>query len=117
MAKLRLEPGPDHPITVSPAGEKVVVTAGGRVIAETGNALLLQEAHYPPVRYVPLADVDPAVLERSTTTSYCPYKGDATYYSLPGAPDAVWEYQDPYDAVAAIKGHVAFYPDKVEFSA
>jgi len=113
-----LQPGPDHPITVSSTGSRVVVTVAGKVIADTRNALTLQESTYPPVQYVPLADVDQSVLRRTETESYCPYKGDASYYSIEvdddTAVDAVWEYQEPYAPVAAIKGHVAFYPDRVE---
>lgn len=113
-----LKPGPDHPITVTPSGSRVVVTVAGKVIADTRNALTLQEASYPPVQYVPLADVDESALQRTSTESYCPYKGDASYYSIAvgddTAVDAVWEYQNPYAPVAAIKGHVAFYPDRVE---
>lgn len=114
----RLVPGPDHPITVEAEANRVVVEVGGRVVAETTNALVLREADYPPVHYVPLEDVDGAVLRRSDTVTYCPYKGEASYYSLavPGGDeltDAIWSYERPYDAVAAIAGHVAFYPDRV----
>ena len=113
-----LEPGPDHPITITPNHNRVVVTVAGKVVADTRNALTLQEASYPPVQYVPLSDVDESVLERTSTETYCPYKGDASYYSIPlggdTAVDAVWEYQDPRPAVAAIKDHVAFYPDRVD---
>ena len=113
-----LQPGPDHPITVTPTGSRVVVTVAGKVIVDTRNALTLQEASYPPVQYVPLADVDESVLQRTATESYCPYKGEASYYSIAVdddvAVDAVWEYQNPFPAVAGIKGHVAFYPDRVE---
>jgi uncharacterized protein (DUF427 family) len=114
MSKPCLQPGPDHPITITPTGSRVTVTVGGKVVADTANALTLQEASYPPVQYVPLADVDPAVITATDHQTYCPYKGDASYWSLPEAANAVWGYQDPYDAVAAIKGHVAFYPDKAE---
>jgi uncharacterized protein (DUF427 family) len=114
MAKPRLQPGPDHPITITPTGSRVTVTVGGQVVADTENALTLQEASYPPVQYVPLADVDPALITATDHQTYCPYKGDASYWSLPGAANAVWGYPDPYDAVAPIKGHVAFYPDKAE---
>ncbi len=112
-------PGPDHPITVEPTGTRVVARLGGRVIAETDEALTLTEASYPPVQYLPLADVDPAVLRETDTTTYCPYKGEAGYYTLaPGdgaeLVDAVWTYRTPYEAVAEIAGHVAFYPDKVD---
>jgi uncharacterized protein (DUF427 family) len=113
-----LEPGPDHPITITPNGNRVVVTVAGKVIADTRSALTLQEASYPPVQYVPLTDVDQSVLVRTDTETYCPYKGDASYYSVKvdddTAVDAIWEYRDPRPAVAEIKGHVAFYPDRVE---
>ncbi|WP_430786080.1 DUF427 domain-containing protein [Actinoplanes sp. G11-F43] len=114
MAKPRLQPGPDHPITITPTGKRVSVTVGGKLIAETDGALTLQESTYPPVQYIPLADIDPAALTRSDKQTYCPYKGDASYWSLPDAADAVWGYADPYEAVKEIKGFVAFYPDKAE---
>lgn len=119
MQAVRLEPGPDHPITVEPTGERVVVRVGGRVVADSTDALTLQEADYPPVQYVPLADVDRGVLRPSTTTSYCPYKGECSYFSVdlgdgdPSA-DVVWDYEHPYPAVASIAGHVAFYPDRAD---
>jgi uncharacterized protein (DUF427 family) len=116
--KPRLQPGPDHPITVTPTGKRVVVTIAGKVVADTENALSLKEATYPAVQYVPLADVDQTVLERTDTQTYCPYKGDAGYYSVvvgdQRVVDAIWEYQNPRDAVAQIKDHVAFYPDRVD---
>ncbi len=111
-------PGPDHPITITPTARRVVVTVGGRVVADSRNALTLQEASYQAVQYVPLADVDLSLLERSTHATYCPYKGDCAYYSVPTggerAVNAVWTYEQPYDAVAAIRDHVAFYPDRVD---
>jgi uncharacterized protein (DUF427 family) len=111
-------PGPDHPITVRPSGTRVTVRAGGRVIVDTTEALALQESTYPVAYYVPLAAVDPAVLRRTATSTYCPYKGDASYYSVvtPDGEitDAIWTYEEPYPAVKEIAGHVAFYPDKVE---
>ena len=111
-------PGPDHPITITPTARRVVVTVGGRVVADSRNALTLQEARYPAVQYVPLADVDLSLLERTTHATYCPYKGDCAYYSVPAggerAVNAVWTYEQPFDAVAAIRGHVAFYPDRVD---
>ena len=111
-------PGPDHPITVTPQARRVVVTVGGRVVADTRAALTLQEAAYPPVHYVPRADVDLSLLVRSTHATYCPYKGECAYFSVPAggerARDAVWTYEQPYDAVAAIREHVAFYPDRVD---
>jgi uncharacterized protein (DUF427 family) len=113
-----LEPGPDHPITITPTSGRVVVTVAGKVVADSRNALTLQESTYPAVQYVPLSDVDDALLERTGTRTYCPYKGDASYYSIPAggdkAVDSVWEYRDPRDAVAPIKDHVAFYPNRVD---
>lgn len=112
-----LTPGPRHPITVSASPGRVRVSFEGRVIAETDRALVLAEASYPPVAYVPLDDVDQTVLVESDSHTYCPYKGEASYYSLQGADgvvaDAVWTYPTPYDAVAQIAGHVAFYPEHV----
>ena len=111
-------PGPDHPITITPTAKRVVVTVGGRVIADSRTALTLQEAAYGPVQYVPRADVDMSLLERTDHATYCPYKGDCSYYSVPAggerALNAVWTYEQPYDAVAAIREHVAFYPDRVD---
>ena len=113
-------PGPDHPITIEPTAGRVVVRVGDQVIADSTRALTLQEASYPPAYYVPLDDIDPAVLVPSTTDTYCPYKGDASYYSVatPGddIADAIWTYATPYDAVAAIAGHGAFYTNKVDVS-
>ena len=117
-----LIPGPDHPITVVPTAGRVVGTVGDAVVADTSSALTLQEARYPAVQYIPLADVDPALLQPTETHTYCPYKGEASYYSLvvPGTgqviPDAVWTYPTPYPAVAEIAGHVAFYPNQVDVS-
>jgi uncharacterized protein (DUF427 family) len=111
-------PGPDHPITITPNPKRVVVTLGGKVVADTTAALSLQEASYPAVQYIPRGDVDMALLERTDHASYCPYKGDAAYYSIPSggarSANAVWTYEAPYDAVAAIKDHLAFYPDRVD---
>jgi uncharacterized protein (DUF427 family) len=110
-------PGVDHPITVGKNPDRVVVKLGDQVIADTRDALSLQEASYPAVQYIPRKDVDFALLERTEHATYCPYKGDASYYSvLPAGADgvnAVWTYEQPYDAVADIREHVAFYPDKV----
>jgi uncharacterized protein (DUF427 family) len=116
--KPHLLPGPDHPITVTPSSAHIVVTVAGKVVADTSRALTLQESTYPAVQYIPMADVDASLLERTDTTSYCPYKGDASYYSVPvggeRSADAIWVYESPYDAVAEIKDHVAFYPDRVD---
>jgi uncharacterized protein (DUF427 family) len=111
-------PGPDHPITIARNPARVVVSIGGRVIAVTRDALTLQEAAYPPVQYVPLKDVDVSLLERTSHATYCPYKGECSYYSIPlggeRSANAVWTYASPFAAVAQIKDHVAFYPDRVE---
>lgn len=109
-----------RPITVLPAGVRVVVEVDDLVIADTTGALTLQEADHPVVLYVPLADVDPALLTPSDTVTFCPYKGEAEHFGLRGPdgpiPDAAWTYREPYEQVAAIAGHVAFYPDKVQVS-
>jgi len=112
-----LRPGRLHPITVEPAGGRVTVTFAGRVVADSVDALTLREGSLAPVHYLPVEDVDADVLRPSSHASYCPYKGDASYQDLVVgaeiAPAAVWTYNDPYDAVAPIKGHVAFVLDKV----
>lgn len=111
-------PGPDHPITIAEQGGRVVVTAGGRVIADTRRALTLQEASYPPVQYIPRDDVDMSQLKRTDHSTYCPYKGHASYFSIPAggarADNAVWTYEHPHAAVANIADYVAFYPDRVD---
>lgn len=117
-ASAPLSPGPDHPITINETSTHLVVTAGDSVIAETHRPLVLHEASYPPVYYVPLSDVDASVLESSPTHTYCPYKGEASYYSVKTddglIEDAIWYYDQPYDAVSEIAGHAAFYTDKVQ---
>ncbi|MDF7777594.1 DUF427 domain-containing protein [Sphingomonas sp. AOB5] len=108
-------PGPDHPISIAPSGAHVIVRAAGRVIADTRRALVLREASYPPVFYIPREDADMAALKRSTHASWCPYKGEASYYSVAdGTANAVWTYETPHEAVAEILGHLAFYPDRVD---
>jgi uncharacterized protein (DUF427 family) len=111
-------PGPDHPIRVEPNPARVLVSVAGRVIADTRKALTLREASYPGVQYIPRKDVDMALLERTDHATYCPYKGECAYYSIPvggkRSANAVWTYEDPFAAVAAIKDHLAFYPDRVE---
>ncbi len=110
-------PGPDHPISIQHNRARVVVSVAGRVIADTRNALAFREADYPPVQYIPPEDVDFSQLERTDHATYCPYKSDCNYYSVPAggkkAVNAVWTYEDPSPAVAQIKGHVAFYPGRV----
>jgi uncharacterized protein (DUF427 family) len=111
-------PGPDHPISIEANPSRVVITVAGRIIADTRDALTLREASYPPVQYVPRRDVDMAALTRSEHTTYCPYKGDASYYSIPAGGDrsvnAVWTYETPFEAMVQIKEYVAFYPDRVD---
>jgi uncharacterized protein (DUF427 family) len=111
-------PGPEHPISIQRNPARVVVSVAGRVIADTRNALTLREATYLPVQYIPNEDVDFSQLERTEHVSYCPYKGDCNYYSIPAggkkSVNAVWSYEDPFAAVAQIKGHVAFYPGRVD---
>jgi uncharacterized protein (DUF427 family) len=111
-------PGPAHPITIERNPKRVVVSIGGRVLADTRDSLILREADYAAVQYIPRKDVDMTLLERSPHTTYCPYKGDCAYFSIPSgverAVNAVWTYEAPYDAVAAIRNHLAFYPDRVD---
>ena len=111
-------PGPDHPISIELNPARVVVSVAGRLIADTDNALTLRESDYPAVQYIPREDVDLAQLERTDDVTYCPYKGDCSYYSVPAggkkSVNAVWTYENPFPAVAQIKGHVAFYPERVD---
>jgi uncharacterized protein (DUF427 family) len=111
-------PGPDHPITIEPNPKRVVVSIGGAVLADSRGALILREAGYPAVQYIPRKDVDMTLLQRSARTTYCPYKGDCAYFSIPSggqrAINAVWTYEAPYDAVAAIRNCLAFYPERVD---
>ena len=113
-----LTPGPSHPITIEPTDGRVVVTVAGRAIADSRSALTLREASYPAVQYIPRADVEMSLLERSETSSYCPYKGDAAYFNIAAGDDrrtdAVWTYENAYAAVAEIGEYLAFYPDRVD---
>jgi uncharacterized protein (DUF427 family) len=116
-----LEPTTEHPITISPTQARVVVRVNGEVVADTHDALQLQESTYPAVQYIPLKDVAQELLTRTDSATYCPYKGEAAYYSVTTSAgdtvdDAIWTYEQPYPAVAAIAGHAAFYPDKAEVS-
>jgi uncharacterized protein (DUF427 family) len=114
-------PGPDHPITIKPADGRWRVLFGGRVIADSGEALILKEASYPPVVYFPRKDAVMDALARTQHATHCPYKGDASYFSLRAdgqvADNAVWTYETPYPAMEEIAGHLAFYPDKVTVEA
>jgi uncharacterized protein (DUF427 family) len=111
-------PNADHPITIERAAERVRVLAGGSVVADSRRALALRERDYPVVHYIPRSDVDMTLLARTERATYCPYKGDAAYYSIVSGGDralnAVWTYEAPYEAVAAIKDHLAFYPERVD---
>jgi uncharacterized protein (DUF427 family) len=113
-------PGPDHPIEVAPFKGRVTVTSNNRTIADTTVALALREASYPTVYYVPLTDVDQGALRPTDTVTYCPYKGDASYYDVvdpatqQAVADAVWHYREPYPSMAKIADHVAFYTDRVD---
>jgi uncharacterized protein (DUF427 family) len=108
---------PEHRITVSPAARRVRVTAGGEVLADSHGALAMKEGDYPLVYYFPRKDVRMERLERSTHSTHCPFKGDASYFSLKGgARDVVWSYEQPFDEMAAIREYLAFYPDKVEIA-
>lgn len=114
------QPNAEHPITITPTSGRVQVRVNGDLVADSRAALSLAEASYPVVQYIPIGDVDATVLTCSLTQTYCPYKGDATYYSVTAGDttidDVIWTYKEPYPAVAAIAGHVAFYPDKADVS-
>jgi uncharacterized protein (DUF427 family) len=111
-------PGPEHPITIEANPARVVVTVAGRVIADSVGALTLREAGYPPVQYIPRKDVDMTLLQRTDRATYCPFKGDCAYYSIPSGGErsvnAVWTYEAPYPAVAEIKDRLAFYRHRVD---
>jgi uncharacterized protein (DUF427 family) len=114
-------PDATHPITVRPTGSHVTVRVGGRTVAESDSALSLAEASYPVVQYIPLADVDQSLLRRTDSHTYCPFKGEASYYSVQTPDghtetDLIWTYEQPYDAVAEIAGHVAFYGNRADIT-
>jgi uncharacterized protein (DUF427 family) len=117
-ARPTLIPGPDHPILIEPNPSRIIVTVAGRTVADTQQALTLREADYAPALYVPRKDVTMTLLERTDHHTYCPYKGDCSYYSIPAggqrAENAAWSYESPHTAVAAIAGYIAFYPDRVD---
>ncbi len=112
------QPGADHPIAISQEKARVRVVFAGRTIADTTRALRLNEARYPSVYYIPREDTDMALLTRTGHTTHCPYKGDASYFTISAdgrsADNAVWSYETPYPAVTEIQDHLAFYPDRVE---
>jgi uncharacterized protein (DUF427 family) len=111
-------PGPDHPITVTMAQGRIWALFQGHEIADSANAVLLAEADYPPVWYFPREDVAMGFFGRTERDTHCPYKGHASYYTVRRdgviSENAAWSYEDPYPAMAAIAGHIAFYPDVVE---
>lgn len=111
-------PGPDHPITITQNPRRIRVTAGDIVIADTTKALTLKEARYPAVQYVPREDTNMALLERTDRVTHCPYKGDASYFSVKAdgktLDNAIWTYETPFPAMTEISGRLAFYPDKVK---
>jgi len=117
-AKIAKLPDADHPITMMRNPARIVVSAGGRIVADTTEALTLREASYPAVHYIPRKDVDMSLLQRTDHATYCPYKGNCAYYSIPAggerSANAVWTYEQPFAAVAAIKDHLAFYPSRVD---
>jgi uncharacterized protein (DUF427 family) len=108
----------DHPIAISPAQRRVKVTWRNHVVADSAEALSLKEHVYLPVFYIPRRDVDMSLLRRTESHTSCPYKGQASYYSLAAdgvvETDAVWTYETPLTGVASIKEYLAFYPNKVE---
>lgn len=111
-------PGPDHPIAITPSSDRVRVTFNGEVVADTTRALVLQEAAYKPVFYIPREDARMALCERTTHSTHCPYKGDASYYTVNAggraAENAIWSYETPFPAMREIAGHIAFYPNRVD---
>ncbi|MBB3456926.1 uncharacterized protein (DUF427 family) [Rhizobium sp. BK313] len=116
--KLVKIPGPDHPITIENKQAHITVSVAGKVIADTREALSLKEASYPAVIYVPRKDVDMSALKKTDHATYCPYKGDCSYYSIPvggeRSVNAIWTYENPYASVSQIKDYMAFYPDRID---
>ena len=112
------QPSADHPITVTPTKGRVQVKFGGRVIAESTRALTLQESTYPPVQYIPREDAQMGMFANTTNSTHCPYKGDASYYTIKAdgreAENAIWSYETPFPAMKEIEGHLAFYPNRVD---
>jgi uncharacterized protein (DUF427 family) len=111
-------PGPDHPIIITPTKDRVTAIVDGKRIADTRESLTLKEAAYPPVQYIPRKDVDMTQLQRTAHRTYCPYKGECTYFSIPvggeRSVNAAWSYEAPYAAVSAIREYLAFYPERID---
>src|SRR5260221_14777827 len=107
-------PGPSHPISIEGNAGRVIVSVAGHVIADTRAALTLSEAHYPAVQYIPRKDVNMTLLARTDRTTYCPYKGDASYFSIPfggeRSIDAAWSYETRFEAVSGNRDQLAFFP-------
>ncbi len=105
-------------ITITPNPHRIRVMLGGTIVAETTRALTLREGNLPPVLYVPREDAEMDLFARTEHRTHCPHKGEASYFSicLPTGlePDAVWSYEQPFPAVSAIAGHLAFYPNRVD---
>ena len=116
-----LEPNAGHPITITGTKGRVQVRVNGELVADTTAALELRAASIPAGQYIPLADVAHERLTRTETVTYCPFKGDASYYAVTTSAgdtveDVIWTYEQPYPAVAEIAGHVAFYTNKADIS-
>lgn len=111
-------PSPEHPISITQNTTPFIVTVDGNIIAQSSRGVILKEASYPPIHYIPREDVKMDQLIRTEHKTYCPYKGECNYYSIPvggdKATNAVWTYESPYPDVEAIKGLLAFYPDRVD---
>jgi uncharacterized protein (DUF427 family) len=118
QAKTPIIPGPDHPITITHSNDRVLVRVADRTVVDTRAALLLKEASYPGVYYLPRSDADMSLLVKTDHTTYCPYKGECWYFSIPAggerSTNAVWAYESPYPSVAQIKEYLAFYPTRVD---
>ncbi|MFI5754015.1 DUF427 domain-containing protein [Streptomyces sp. NPDC051569] len=102
-----------HTITIEQGTEHVRVVRDGKVLADSRRPLLLHETGHSVRYYIPPEDVSTELLTPSSSTSHCPYKGDASYWSLPGAEDLVWAYPEPFADVAQIKDHFSFYDTEV----
>jgi uncharacterized protein (DUF427 family) len=116
-----LQPSGEHPLIITPTGQRVTVHVDGELVVDTFDALTVRESNYPEVQYVPLSDAVGRMLLHTDTSTYCPYKGYASYYSIKTAAgavveDAVWTYERPHPAASAIAGLLAFYPDKADIT-
>ena len=109
---------PNHMVRIESAGVRVTVVFADRIVAESDAALVLHETGYPPTYYLPEADLRGELTRPSARRTHCPFKGDASYLSIKVddrvAEDAIWTYPEPFDECEAIRGHVAFYSDKVD---